>query len=247
MAGAKVGVITLASQLTPVKIILAAALLGGGAGAVYGVATPSPAATQQDHVGALEKAPSPSSTVAVRHPISRNIATRPPPLEEGMDEESAEVELPTEAKLTSIKKSQAGSNRASEESTRSGSALSQITESITPAASSFNDELTYLRKAQNALRGGDAQTAWQLMVSLDQEKPAGALIPERRMTKVLALCALGKGEQAQTVARTVLNSSSGPMYRSRIENSCAKAVALSGATEIAPSRSSTASFPDRLK
>lgn len=241
--GAKVSLLALATQLTPAKIILAAALVGGGAGVTYGVVTPSPAATPETPQAALGKTPSPPSAVAAQDPISQDTGARPPSLEEKAEGVSPEVELPAEMRLATAKKSPAGSSRASEASTRSGSALPPVT--ATSAVSSFNDEFTYLRKAQNALRSGDAHTAWQLMVNLDQESPAGALIPERRMTKVLALCALGKGEQAQSVARTVLNSSSGPMYRSRIEKSCAKVVALPPKTTS--TGSSTASFPDRLK
>lgn len=243
----KLGIIALASQLTPVKVILAAALVGGGAGASLSVLSPPPVTTQKVSDDDLERTPTPSSAGATKAKSQQVSAALPSPPDDVVEEEPSKADPPQEQKRASDTQSP---KRAVVPRPGSGSAAPTPRSAAignVPAVTSFNDELSYLRKAQSALREGDAQRAWQLMMTLDRERPAGALIPERRMTKVLALCALGRGEQAQSVARTVLSSSSGPMYRPRIEKSCASAVALPVATTEPSSDPSTASFPDRLK
>lgn len=93
---------------------------------------------------------------------------------------------------------------------------------------SFYEELSYLRRAQAALRDGQSAMALGLMETLDSMPSKGALWAERNMTKVLALCQLGRAEEATAIATRVAQADTGQVYRKRLEASCA------GATEVSP-------------
>jgi hypothetical protein len=88
-------------------------------------------------------------------------------------------------------------------------------------SSPFYQELTFLRRAQAALRKGDAAYALGLMGSLDQIQKGGALGSERSMTKVLALCQLGRAPEATVIARRLLRGNSHLPYVQRLRRSCA--------------------------
>jgi len=93
-----------------------------------------------------------------------------------------------------------------------------------PPASTFYEELVYLKRAQAALKSGDAALALGLMKSLDDQQPGGALLAERRVTKVLALCQLGNESGATKVAREIAAHGSASVYAERLEHSCASSV-----------------------
>ena len=97
--------------------------------------------------------------------------------------------------------------------------------SLSPEAEpTFDEELSYVRRAQSALRRGDGLLALRLMRSLDESQPNGALLAERNVTRVLALCQLGRTEEAGLVARRVLSTdSTATVYRRRLAGSCAGA------------------------
>lgn len=86
---------------------------------------------------------------------------------------------------------------------------------------SFHEEISYLRRAQAALHERDPNLAWGLMTSLDEQQPTGALIPERVVTKVIALCALERVTEAQQQARWLLERKPDSVYAERLEKSCA--------------------------
>jgi hypothetical protein len=60
-----------------------------------------------------------------------------------------------------------------------------------------------------------------LMASLDETHPKGALVSERSVTKVLALCQLGRAAEATRVARQVISQGDASVYRQRLASSCA--------------------------
>jgi hypothetical protein len=90
-----------------------------------------------------------------------------------------------------------------------------------PQRLEFHEELSHLRRAQLALKQGNPELAWGLMRSLDELRPGGALLPERRMTKVLALCALDRKTEAQGEARRLLESKQNSVYSARLKTTCA--------------------------
>jgi hypothetical protein len=85
---------------------------------------------------------------------------------------------------------------------------------------SFYEELSYVRRAQAALRDGQSALALGLMESLDALPTQGALWAERNMTKVLALCQLERAEEAISIAKRVLENEGGTTYGPRLRSSC---------------------------
>jgi hypothetical protein len=95
-----------------------------------------------------------------------------------------------------------------------------------PVASSLTIELEQLHRAQRALQAGDATGALHLMAELDaaqleHRKTSGVLYPERQMTKVLALCALGRHAEAKVIGEALRSSTGGEVYASRLRGTCA--------------------------
>lgn len=107
------------------------------------------------------------------------------------------------------------------EAGRLGAAAADAAEHAETTGSPFYQELTFLRRAQAALRRGDAAYALGLMVSLEQLHKDGALRSEREMTKVLAFCQLGREEEATTLARKLLRRDPQLPYAQRLQGSCA--------------------------
>jgi hypothetical protein len=85
----------------------------------------------------------------------------------------------------------------------------------------LQEELSYLRRAQNALGSGDPQRALGLVRSLDEQMPTGRMLPEREVTRILSLCALGAHEEARSRGRTFLQSYGETLYAERVRRSCA--------------------------
>ena len=87
----------------------------------------------------------------------------------------------------------------------------------------FYEELSYVRRAQAALRNGDGTLALGLMRSLDQLQPRGALMAERNVTRVLALCQLGRSDEAIALTKSaVRNDTTTTIYQRRLSASCAR-------------------------
>lgn len=89
-----------------------------------------------------------------------------------------------------------------------------------PRAPTLTGELEQLRRAQQALQKGEPARALQAMLELDREASAGALYPEKQIIKVLALCALKRNAEAESLAQHLIASSGGVVYSSRLRNSC---------------------------
>jgi hypothetical protein len=93
-------------------------------------------------------------------------------------------------------------------------------QSVTPT---LYEELTAVRRAQSALKRGDATLALQLMNGLDESHPGGALLAERSVTKVLALCQLDRAAEATRLAKRLLKDNpDAEVYRRRLATSCAQ-------------------------
>jgi hypothetical protein len=82
-------------------------------------------------------------------------------------------------------------------------------------------ELTALKEAQRRLRLGDATGALQELGSVNRKFPQGNLVPERRVTELLALCALGRVAEARVIGRKLEGMAFYNVYRARLEKSCA--------------------------
>jgi hypothetical protein len=89
-----------------------------------------------------------------------------------------------------------------------------------PPEPTFYEELSYLRRAQAALRGGKPSLALGIMTSLDEMQKVGALDLERRVTKALALCDLGRAGEAKAVSAPIFEKQSHSVYAKRLKESC---------------------------
>lgn len=93
-----------------------------------------------------------------------------------------------------------------------------------PAEPTFYEELSYLRRAQAALRGGNPSLALGIMTSLDEMQKVGALDLERRVTKALALCDLGRSTEAKAVSAPIFKEQTHSVYTKRLKESCVGAL-----------------------
>lgn len=93
-----------------------------------------------------------------------------------------------------------------------------------PAEPTFYEELSYLRRAQAALRGGNPSLALGIMTSLDEMQKVGALGVERRLTKALALCDLGRSAEAKAVSAPIFKEQNHSVYTKRLKESCVGAL-----------------------
>lgn len=214
-------------HLTPLKLIALTAAVGGVSGATYGFVAPS------DEVVVLVDDSDSEHSMSTKVGASTQGTFKSQVVSAG---DTAIEEERTSAEATSL--SAPHQNHAPEARKVSPGRSSQSVSEGRTVASPMDEEMSYLRKAQSALKEGNASQAWQLMLALDAKRPSGVLIPERRMTKIISLCNLGRTSEAQKIAETVLSSSSGPMYRSRLSKSC---------VTIEETKIGLASFPDEQR
>lgn len=84
----------------------------------------------------------------------------------------------------------------------------------------FLDAVRLLRRAQRALRMGDAAVGSSLLDQLDERFPPDVLQEERQATRVLGLCASGEPERAEALARELLQHNPRSIYARRMHQSC---------------------------
>jgi hypothetical protein len=85
----------------------------------------------------------------------------------------------------------------------------------------MSEEASLLQSAQRALAAGRADAALGLLAEHELRFPSGALAEERRVAKVLALCSLGRTEEASIRARAFVASAPGSVLIPRLQTSCA--------------------------
>ncbi len=100
-------------------------------------------------------------------------------------------------------------------------AIKSNAEESSRAKLTFYEELSYVQRAQAALRDGNGALALGLMDSLDQKPNKGALWAERRVTRALALCQLDRVDDAGRIAREIISRDSARVYHKRLLGSCA--------------------------
>lgn len=91
-------------------------------------------------------------------------------------------------------------------------------ESSISSINGLTEEIEGLHAAQTALREGSPSRALRLVEALELTGLDASLHLERRIIKVLALCALGR--QAEAQAQLPTNSQSANVYANRLKNSC---------------------------
>jgi hypothetical protein len=96
------------------------------------------------------------------------------------------------------------------------------------------DELGVIREAQGALQAGDANRALSLLDEHSAANRQGILREERMAARVLALCELGRTDEARAEAARFLRESPASPLASRVRSAC-PAPAAPALTPAAPS------------
>lgn len=91
---------------------------------------------------------------------------------------------------------------------------------IVPSDDALREEARLLLEARNALRASDAQRAIAVLDRVQQQFPRGVLREESDATRVMALCALARVDEATGIARRFVRLYPGSPLRERVENSC---------------------------
>ncbi len=92
---------------------------------------------------------------------------------------------------------------------------------VTPP-NSLQEELKLLQRAQKALTGSEPGPALETLEEHAARFPEGALKEERMAARVMALCGLGRVEDARAEARKLSDEAPGSPYAERIRGSCAQ-------------------------
>jgi hypothetical protein len=213
-AGAVKGTVAafdLASRAAVIKATLGAIALGGAVTA-YGVL--EPLAPKPD----LPGRPTPTLTdpAAVRSRDSSRALADEPPVEPAERAEPAEPVALEELPEATGQGEVLASPRGVSQTGPAESAASPVS----PASPPVHEELGALRQAQSALGAGRPGQALELMEKLGDANPGGRLLVERELTRVLALCALGRETEAWIAAARVQQLPGGDAYRTRLADSC---------------------------
>jgi hypothetical protein len=114
--------------------------------------------------------------------------------------------------------------KSSPESSLASSAVPRPSNKL-PAASaepvSIAGEVAMLRRAQKALKQGDAEASLAAIDALAAKHPKGALREERLAARVLALCAAGRTSEARAAGQAFLAEAPNSVQASRVRASCA--------------------------
>jgi hypothetical protein len=89
-----------------------------------------------------------------------------------------------------------------------------------PPPSSLAEELSLLTAAQHAARRARPRAALAWLDKHARRFPEGVMAEERAAERVAALCALGKTERAQRVARDFLARFAGSPQSARVQRAC---------------------------
>ncbi len=84
-------------------------------------------------------------------------------------------------------------------------------------------EVAVLRIARSKLNGGDAAGALAALNDYERERPAGALGQERAVVRVLALCQLGRTEEARHAGELLIRLAPDSPTAKRLRGTCAVA------------------------
>ena len=156
----------------------------------------------------------PSTATAPQHEATRTKAPAPqqPPAP------PATPEAPEAMPATAAVQVEAPQVAAKPQSLRAAPSASKAAPQI---ATSLAPETALLESARTALGRGDAPGALALLERHEHEFPAGVLLEERLAAKVLALCSLGRRDEAARAATRLLRLSPTSPLRARVLDSCA--------------------------
>lgn len=84
----------------------------------------------------------------------------------------------------------------------------------------LREALQLLTRAQSVLRRGWPERALELLGELEQRQPGELLLEERLVTRILALCELGEGDQAKALRQQLSPGPASSIYAGRLAASC---------------------------
>ena len=93
---------------------------------------------------------------------------------------------------------------------------------MTAPVDSLEAELALLGEAHRATLGGDPARALTLLAAYGARYPRGALRQERAVERLLALCSLGRRDEARAVAEAFLRAHPSSPLAPRVEASCGR-------------------------
>jgi hypothetical protein len=88
------------------------------------------------------------------------------------------------------------------------------------ASSTIDEEMRLMNAAQDALRGGQPQRALSLLNEHSERFPSGKLSSARSVTRMMALCQAGSGEQARREADQFLVRYPSSPFVDRVKTIC---------------------------
>ncbi len=143
------------------------------------------------------------------------------PAEDLVNAAEARPEIPTAPQVSEEKEKETSSTTNGAGVRPAGPKEQASPSDDSPAELSLYEELSYLKRAQNALGAGSLALAYGLMKTLEESHPSGALLVERRVTETLALCGLKRRDEAARLAQRLLKTPGSAAYKQRLEGSCA--------------------------
>jgi hypothetical protein len=213
--GAASGGLVAGASLAAGKLVLAVAITGAsvtaGVGA-YRASQSTPAAPQ-----------SLATKIAARSAVSEPVPARAPGAvapSPSATPRSAPAELEPQPERSS-------SDRAPGETVASVRAAGPERHEPGPAAralpnrDSVRDEAALLAAARAAITNGDAPLALERLDEHTVRFPSGVLLEERRVLRVLALCASGRASEARSAAAAFMADSPRSPLVSSVRNACA--------------------------
>lgn len=187
------------------KFVVGAMLLGAASGAAY--------------VGLARQAPPPRPPQALTTPAAPTAIALP----QGSPTPSLPASLAASSN-PAFAQASAASTVAQMQSVQSTSLSSPSAASKAEVpkveGASLASELELMHEAQVALANGDAQLALTKASEHQKRYPRGSLAPEREGTRVLALCALGRVDEARRAGQAFLGAYGKSPLADRVRHSC---------------------------
>jgi hypothetical protein len=219
--GLAVGSLGLAKGLGVGTLLLwfgAGAALGVGASGAIAVAThQAPEAVRSASFVEPTPAPLAVAAAAVPAPSVRAELSAEPGVRDDAVSVSATAPEPNRAPSADARTPA----RASE-----GSVAEPLSSAAPPAGhgSTLSEEAALLERAQRALSAKNPGLALMILDEHERRFAAGALREEREAARVLALCGLGRVNEARARARAFMNAAPRSVLVPRLEHSCAAPV-----------------------
>lgn len=193
-------------------LVLGSLLAWFGAGAAVGVGVSGVVAIAE-HVGARRVEPKPSPRAPRAIGAGPQTAAILPP-------RSVPVSLP--APTEPVRGPALAADKLPLAKALSGNAPSLANApSVANATPSLIEEAALLGQAERALAANEPNRALESLAEHERRFPEGALREERQAARVLALCELGRTEDARALARRFVTHSPGSVLVPRLRRSCA--------------------------